>query len=132
MAKPLGARAPGSQNDGRSESTRPRLCGSQGPDATQGRPDRSSARKRPQLPEEGSLVMAHEVYGSRFVAARNAPAWHGMMTRLPEDRDYTVEEALDIGDITFPYVTVPVGYTTPAGDFVESGSRNVILRGPSR
>ena len=76
--------------------------------------------------------MSSELYGKRFVSARNQSAWHRILTRLPEDRDYSVEEALEVGDITFPYVTVPVGYTTPDGLFVESGSKQVILRGPSR
>lgn len=75
--------------------------------------------------------MSHEIFGKRFTAARNEPAWHSIITPIPNGREVSVEEALVICGADFTYDTAPVGYTTPDGDFVQSDNRKVILRSPT-
>jgi phage/plasmid-like protein (TIGR03299 family) len=75
--------------------------------------------------------MAHNIFGKRFLSARNQPAWHRIITPLPEDRDVSVEEALRIGKIDYRYEAVPVGYTLPTGEFRSSGDKFVVLREPA-
>ena len=74
--------------------------------------------------------MAHEIFGSRFVGYREA-AWHKLGTVIPEGQIISVADALRTGGIDFTYQDVPVGYTTPAGEFVQSSTRKIILRSPT-
>jgi phage/plasmid-like protein (TIGR03299 family) len=76
--------------------------------------------------------VAHNLYGSRYIGARDEVAWHGLGITKKLGEVITVRQALEEADMTFPYVMVPVGYTTPAGEFVNSGNRSMVLRGPSR
>jgi phage/plasmid-like protein (TIGR03299 family) len=76
--------------------------------------------------------MAANLYGSRYIGARGKTAWHGMGKTKKEGEKITVEQAIKEADMEFEYVAVPVGFTTPVGDFVQSGSKSVILRGPSQ
>lgn len=74
--------------------------------------------------------MAHSIFGDRFVGART-PAWHALGTVIPEGTDLSVEDAIKLGGIDHRYESVPVGYTTPDGAFVQSGDRVVVLREPT-
>lgn len=74
--------------------------------------------------------MAHEIFGSRFVGAREA-AWHKLGTVIPAGTVISVADALRVGKIDFTYQDVPVGYTTPEGLFVQSETRKIILRSPT-
>ena len=74
--------------------------------------------------------MAHGVFGKRFLGMRE-PAWHNLGKVIPDGMKISVEEALRIGNIDFEYRHVPMGYTTPSGEFVQSGERHVILRSPT-
>lgn len=72
----------------------------------------------------------HNIFGTRFVGMRS-PAWHALGTVLPDDQQVTAREALSIGGIDFLYHSVPVGYRTPDGEFVEDPARTAILREPT-
>jgi len=74
--------------------------------------------------------MAHDIFGKRFVGYREA-AWHKLGTVIPEGTIISVADALRTGQIDFTYQDVPVGYTTPAGEFVQSDTRKIILRSPT-
>ena len=77
------------------------------------------------------LMPANALLNSaRFIAMRGEPGWHALgITKAPGETMTTEEAIREIG-IDFPFVSVPVGYTTPDGLFVEDGDRNVVLRGP--
>lgn len=74
--------------------------------------------------------MAHELFGKRFVAARNKPAWHGIITEIPTDREVSVGEAVKLGGLDYRYADAPVGFTTPDGEFVSS-EKKAVLRSPT-
>lgn len=69
----------------------------------------------------------HAIKGNRFVGARY-PAWHALGTVVQED--ITVREAIEIGEIDFEYLKIPVGYTLPNGRYVELDDQFMIVREP--
>lgn len=75
--------------------------------------------------------MAPNIYGKRFVAARNEPAWHAIITPLPTDRVLTAEEAVTLGHIDFRYAMAPAGFLLPDGQFVTVDHKQAVLREPT-
>jgi hypothetical protein len=74
--------------------------------------------------------MSDSIYGDRFLAARGGPAWHSKGTVM-DDPAMTALDGIKKAHIDYEYVSVPVGYQLPSGQFVQDDERVAILRGPS-
>jgi hypothetical protein len=79
--------------------------------------------------------MAHDLtpsinYGARYIGMRGESAWHRLGITKAEGVTMTCAEAIIEAGIDFEIISVPVGFTTPRGSFVQSGERVAILRAP--
>ena len=76
--------------------------------------------------------MSHNIFGTRFIAARK-PGWHQIGTTLNEEesRGMTFKQALKLAGIDYTFTKVPTFYTDPDGTVVTSSDRYVILRSPT-
>jgi Domain of unknown function (DUF932) len=76
--------------------------------------------------------MAHSLFGTRFVAARE-PGWHKIGTVVDEAaaRTMTFTQALAVAGIDYTFTKVPMFYTDPDGVTVTSADRYAVLRSPT-
>lgn len=76
--------------------------------------------------------MAHNLFGTRFVAARE-PGWHKIGTVVSEQDavGMTFADALRVAGIDYSFTKVPMYWVTPDGETRTSPDRYVVLRSPT-